>query len=97
MKKKWRKFITSLKPVYNVDVTLYHFIPGMPVKENRTRHSFGKGALDEAKSFFDKASQMTRDVNVAPVEISLIRGKKRVVYTRHFGPVKALKQMKISA
>lgn len=97
MKKNWIKFINSLKPVYNVDVTMYHFIPGMPVKANRTRHAFAKGALEEAKSFFERASEMTVNVNVAPVEISLVRGKRRIVTTRHFGPVKALKQMKMSA
>lgn len=97
MKKRWRKFITSLKPSYNVDVTMYHFIPGMPVKANRTRHSFKKGEFDEAKSFFDRASEKTKDINIAPVEISLIRGKRRIVSSRYFGPVKALKQMRMSA
>ncbi len=97
MKENWRRFIKSLKPVYNVDVTMYHFIPGMPVKSNRTRHSFAKGAFEEAKSFFEKASEMTRDVNIAPVEINLVRGKRRVVTSRHFGPIKALKQMRMSA
>jgi hypothetical protein len=97
MKENWRRFIKSLKPVYNVDVTMYHFIPGMPVKANLTRHSFDKGAFEEARSFFERASAMTKDVNVAPVEISLVRGKRKVVISRHFGPVKALKQMKMSA
>ena len=97
MRKNWKRFINSLKPVYNVDVTMYHFIPGMPVKTNRTRHSFNKGAFEEAKSFFDRASEMTKDVNIAPVEISLVRGKRSVVTSRHFGPVNALKQMKMSA
>ena len=97
MKKNWRKFINSFKPSYNVDVTMYHFIPGMPVKANRTRHSFKKGQFNEAKSFYDKASEKTRDTNVAPVEINLIRGKRWVVSKRHFGPVKALKQMRMSA
>ena len=97
MKKNWRNFIKSFKPAYNVDVTMYHFIPGMPVKANLTRHSFKKGEFEEAKSFFEKASKKTKDTNVAPVEISLIRGKRRVISKRHFGPVKVLKQMRMSA
>ena len=97
IEKKWRKFINSLKPSYNVDVTMYHFIPGFPVKANRTRHSFKRGEFEKAKSFFDKASEKTRNANVAPVKISLVRGKRRIVSIRHFGPVKALEQMKMSA
>lgn len=98
MKKKWRKFINGFKPKYNVDVTLYHFlIPGMPVKSNYTRHSFDKGEFNEAKLFFDKASKKTKDTKVAPVEISLVKGKRKVVVTRHFGPVKALKKLRMSA
>jgi hypothetical protein len=97
MKKKWQIFLKRFQPVYHVDVTMYHFVPGMPVKANRTRHAFKKGALEEAKCFFDQASVKTRDHNVAPVEISLVRGKRRVMTSRQFGPVKTLKQMKLSA
>ena len=97
MKQSWRNFIKSFRPSYNVDVTMYHFIPGMPVKANITRHSFNKGEFVEAQSFFNQASEKTKDVNVAPVEISLIKGKRKVVSSRHFGPVKALKQMRMSA
>lgn len=104
VKKKWRKLINSIKPFidtfkpsYNVDVTMYHFIPGFPVKAKRTRHSFKKGEFEEAKSFYDKASKKTRDTKVAPVEISLVRGKRRVVSRRLFDPVKALEKMRISA
>jgi hypothetical protein len=94
MLKKWRNLIKNFKPAYNVDVTMYHFIPGMPVKANRTRHSFSKGAFEEAKLFFDQASEKTKEHNVAPVEIALVKGKRRVVTSRHFGPVKTLKQLK---
>ena len=95
--RKWNDFLKRFKPRYNVDVTMYQFIPGMPVKAERTRHAFSKGAFDEAKSFFDQATEKTRNHNVAPVEISLVKGKRRVVTSRHFGPVNALKQMKLSA
>jgi hypothetical protein len=97
MKKKWRKFMKNFKPSYKVDVTMYHFIPGMPVKAEKIIHAFNKGEFEEAKIFFDKASRKTKDHNVAPVEINLVRGKRRVITTRHFGPVKTLKQMKMSA
>ena len=97
MKKNWRKFINSFKPSYKVDVTMYHFIPGMPVKANRTRHSFRKGEFEEAKLFFEQASAKTKDHNIAPVEINLVRGRRRVVTSRHFGPVNNLKQMRMSA
>ena len=97
MKKNWRKFINSFKPSYKVDVTMYHFIPGMPVKADKTSHSFKKGEFKEAKLFFDRASAKTKYHNIAPVEISLVRGKRRVVNSRHFGPVNNLKQMRMSA
>ena len=84
-------------PSYKVDVTVYQFIPGMPVKENRTRHAFKKGEYEKAKLFFDQASEKTRDHNVAPVEINLVKGRKRIVTSRHFGPVKNLKQLRMSA
>ena len=96
-KLKYRKFIKKFKPKYNVDVTLYHFIPGMPVKSNCTRHFFNKGEFKEAKLFFDKASEKTKHNNVAPVEISLVKGKRRIVISRHFGPVKTLKKLRMSA
>lgn len=95
--RKWNDFSKRFKPRYNVDVTMYHFIPGMPVKAEKTRHAFQKGEYNEAKLFFDQASTKTRDHNVAPVEINLVKGRRRVVTSRHFGPVKNLKQMRMSA
>ena len=95
--RKWNDFAKRFKPRYNVDVTMYQFIPGMPVKAEKTRHKFNKGAFNEAKLFFDQASEKTKNHNVAPVEINLVKGRRRVVTSRHFGPVKSLKQMKLSA
>jgi hypothetical protein len=96
-KTKWRIFTNRFRAKYNVDVTLFHFIPGFPVKSKCTRHRFNKGEFNEAKLFFDKASAKTRDSNVAPVEINLVKGKSRVLISRHFGPIKTLKRMRISA
>ena len=97
MIKHWKAFFKTFKPSYNVDVTMYHFIPGMPVKAQKTRHPFRKGELLEASAFFDQASEKTLQHQVAPVEIALVCGRKRVIKTRHFGPVKALKMMRMSA
>lgn len=97
MMKKWNNFVRIFRPKYNVDVTMYQFIPGMPVKAQRTRHKFDRGALQEAQLFFDQASEKTRNYNIAPVEINLVKGRRRVVSSRQFGPVKALKQLKLSA
>ena len=97
MIKHWKNFIKAFKPAYNVDVTMYHFIPGMPVKSEKSRHAFKKGQLIEAQEFFEKASEKTRDHNVAPVEINLVKGKRRIISSRQFGPVKALKQLRLSA
>jgi hypothetical protein len=97
MLKHWKNFIKAFKPTYNVDVTMYHFIPGMPVKSERIRHSFRKGELVAAQEFFEKASEKTRSHNIAPVEINLVKGKRRVISSRQFGPVKALKQLRMSA
>jgi hypothetical protein len=47
--------------------------------------------------FFEKASAKTKDHNIAPVEINLVKGRRRVVTSRHFGPVQNLKQMRMSA
>ena len=97
MLKQWRSFVKNFKPSYKVDVTMYHFVPGMPVKAQKTRHAFEKGAFEQAKEFFETASAKTKNHNVAPVEISLVKGRRKVVSSRYFGPVKALKQMKLSA
>lgn len=97
MKKAWRNFVTSFKPSYSVIFTMYHVIPGFPVKRNSTKHDFGKGAYEEAKKFFDKVVHKTTEVRLAPVEVHLVKGKKKVVQKTQFGPIKELKKMKMSA
>ena len=97
MRNSWRTFVNTFKPSYNVDVTMFLFVPGFPVKANRTRHSFKKGAYNEARLFFERASRKTRQHNVAPVEINFVKGKKRIMISRHFGPVKSLKKLRMSA
>jgi hypothetical protein len=52
--------------------------------------------LQEAQLFFDQASEKTKTYNIAPVEISLVKGRRRrIVSSRHFGPVKALETIEI--
>ncbi|MDZ7606774.1 MAG: hypothetical protein U5K79_14560 [Cyclobacteriaceae bacterium] len=97
MLKHWKNFIKAFAPTYHVDVTMYHFIPGMPVKAEKTRHAFKKGELVAAQDFFERASEKTKSHSIAPVEINLVKGKRRVINSRQFGPVKALKKLRLSA
>ena len=84
MKKAWNKFVATFKPRYTVIFTMYHVIPGLPVKRNATRHEFGKGAYNEAKSFYEKVVSKTLEVKLAPTEIILLKGKKKILLGRHF-------------
>jgi hypothetical protein len=97
MKKSWSSLFNAFKPSYNVDVTMFLFIPGFPVKANRTRHSFRKGGYHEARLFFERASRKTREHKVAPVEINFVKGKNRIMISRHFGPVKSMKKLRLTA
>jgi len=97
MKKAWKNFIISMKPTYAVEFTMYHVVPGTHVKKNAERHQFGKGSLDEAKDFYNKVVNKTSQIKLAPAEVHLIKGKKRVIQKKYFGPVDQVKQMKISA
>jgi hypothetical protein len=73
---------------------MYHVIPGVPVTSNNERHDFEKGEFERAKSFFDKAIVTTSDLKLAPEEIKLIRGKKKVLEFKHFGPVEDIRPSK---
>ncbi|WP_375579351.1 hypothetical protein ABWH96_20490 [Marivirga tractuosa] len=94
IKKSVQGFITSLKPTYAVEVDLYHVIPGVPVKSNKERHDFDKGEFQQAKTFFDGAIVKTSDLKLAPAEIKLIKGKKKVLEFKHFGPVNDIRPSK---
>lgn len=97
VKKPLKKFVTSFKPSYSVIFTMYHVIPGSPVQRKATRHDFGKGEFQEAKTFYEKVVNKTHEVKLAPTEVHLVKGKKKVVQRKHFGPVKEVKQMRMSA
>ena len=97
MKKAWKSFVTSFKPRYSVVFTMYHVIPGLPVKRDATRHDFNKGEFEKAKSMFDKLVHKTTELRFAPAEVHLVKGKKKVIQRRQFGPVKDLRIFKMSA
>lgn len=90
-------FVKTFKPSYSVVVTMYHVIPGLPVKRNATKHEFGKGSYNTAVNFFEKVVDKTKEIKLAPAEIHLVKGKKKVVQKVYFGPVPELKKMRMSA
>jgi len=89
-----KAFFNLFKPTYSVVVTTYHVIPGIPLNKNLHRHDFEKGEYDRAKAFFDKAVKKTGDIKLAPVEINLLKGKKKVMESHKFGPVDQVKKLK---
>ena len=94
--KAWRAFVTFFKPKYRVNATTYFVIPGMPLNRTKNHHEFGKGEYTKAKEFFDKIVKKTREVKFSPVEIVLIKGKKKVVESKTFGPVEQLLKLKMA-
>jgi len=97
MKKSWKKFIKSFKPSYSVVFMMYHVIPGAPVKRNAQRHDFDKGEYEKAKTMYDKLVTKTSELKMAPAEVFLVKGKRKVVQRQQFGPVKDLRVFKMSA
>jgi hypothetical protein len=93
----YNKMMVTFKPSYSVVFTMYHVIPGIPVKRKSQLHKFGKGSIKEATEFYNKVVHKTMETRLAPAEIHLVRGRKKVVDRRQFGPVNELKQFKISA
>ncbi|MBV6644080.1 MAG: hypothetical protein KI790_01445 [Cyclobacteriaceae bacterium] len=97
MKKAWQNFLTSFKPTYSVVVNTCFVIPGMPFKKRANRLDFEKGEFDEAKNFYDKVVTKTKEIKMAPAEIHLVKGKKKVVMAQNFGPVDELKKFRVDA
>ena len=92
MKKLIRQVIKPFLPSYEVVCTNYQIIPGLPVNKNQSKHSFEKGASDEALAFYGKviSSEMTK--MMAPVEIHL-RKRGKTIQQAHFGPVETFKNL----
>ena len=96
MKKIFRKIITPFLSTYEVTFTMYHVIPGMPVRKQDSIHNFEKGAGQQAVDFYAKVVNKTLENKLAPSEIKLKKGK-RVIQSKQFGPINEIKQFKIVA
>ncbi len=90
MKKLLRKVINPFLPSYEVVCTNYQIIPGMPVNKNQSRHSFGKGASQEATEFYSKVINSDITKLMAPVEIHLTK-RGKTIQQANFGPVESFK------
>jgi hypothetical protein len=93
IKGNWKKFVKNFKPEYSIHVHMYHVIPGMPVSKKTDVHAFDKGEYEKAKTFYDKVIHKTNEIGFAPVEIVMVKGKKKVVSMQQFGPIEEIKQM----
>jgi hypothetical protein len=96
VKKIFKAIIHPFLPSYEVTFTMYHVIPGAPVKRNDMTHNFAKGASTEAETFFNKVVSKTMENKMAPTEVKLKRGKKVIKY-KQFGPINEIRKYKIVA
>ncbi|RED92452.1 hypothetical protein [Marinoscillum furvescens] len=93
MKKAWANFLKNFQPSYSVVVTMYHVVPGSPVKKHEHRHSFGKGELVAASTFYQKVIKKHSELGFPNTEVQLIKGKKSVMETKQYGPVSMVKSL----
>lgn len=96
MKKAWQNFITQFKPKYRVEVFNYHLVPFSPLMTNENTQEFEKGEYEAARNYFDKVVMATSKAKIAPAEVHLVKGKKTVMHSANFGPVKEVKQFMAS-
>ena len=97
MKKAWRNFVRSFQPKYSVIVNMYHVFPGVPVKKHSHRHDFGKGELAEARNFYDKVVAKHAQLGFPNTEIHLVKGKKKVLQGKNYGPVDLVKGLNVQS
>lgn len=98
MKQAWINFFNSFKPTYAVVVNVYHVIPNFPeVQKFSDRQNFGKGEYVKAKLYYDRVVRKNLEISLMPADITLIKGKKKVMESRDFGPVETVKGLRISA
>ena len=93
VKTSYNNFITSFKPTYSVSAITYFVVPGLPVNKNISKHDFGKGQYEEAKTFYSMVIKKTKDLGFSPAEIQLIKGKKNVIEQEQIGPLSSLEGM----
>jgi len=84
-------FLKKFKPTYSVNAVTYFVIPGAPLKKIVNAYHFGRGELSEAKLFFDQVFQKTKELRLAPVELQLIQGNKKLIDEQKLGPVDIVK------
>ena len=84
-------FLKNFKPSYSVNAITYFVIPGVPLKKKITAYRFGRGEFVEAKFFFDKALEKTKELGFVPVELQLIQGKEKLIDNQKLGPVDMVK------
>ncbi|MDB5261828.1 MAG: hypothetical protein JWQ14_1109 [Adhaeribacter sp.] len=94
MKKIITKVLKSFLPKYEVVCTNYQLIPGFPVNKNQMRHTFEKGASEEALAFYGKVISSDLTKTMAPVEIHL-KKRGRVIQKVQIGPVEELQKYKM--
>lgn len=88
------KVVKPFLPTYEVTCINYQIIPGQPVNKNQLKHTFEKGASEEAKAFYQRVVTADITKNMAPVEVHLKR-RGRVIEKMHYGPVEELKKYKM--
>lgn len=86
MKRLLKKVVKPFLPKYEVVCTNYQLVPGLPVNRNLSKHSFEKGAAQEAIEFYTKVVSSEFTKKMAPVEVHLKKRGKTIQKTA-FGPV----------
>lgn len=97
MKNPLAGFFKIFQPRYSVVVNMYHVLPGSPVQKYSHKHDFGKGELDMAQSFFNNVVAKHTQLGFPNTEIHLIKGKKKVIDGRNYGPVDLVKNLNVQS
>ncbi|WP_258103536.1 hypothetical protein [Marinoscillum sp. MHG1-6] len=89
-------FFNLFKPSYSVVVSMYHVVPGRKVQKYDHRHDFGKGGVEQARTFYNAVIAKHTETGFPGTEINLIKGKGTVVHTKQFGPVDMIKTLNVA-
>jgi hypothetical protein len=91
--KQVTSFTNIFRNTYTVNAITYVVVPGVPVNKNENVHVFEKGQYDEAYRFYQQVVKKTEQLGFSPAEILFIKGKKKVVERREFGPIQDIKDL----
>ncbi|MES2734050.1 MAG: hypothetical protein V4714_20040 [Bacteroidota bacterium] len=91
VKKISSSLIKPFLPSYEVIFTMYHVVPGQAVDRQESKFDFERGAMNEAKAFYNKVITSTDNHRIVPAEVQLKR-RKKVVQTHYFGPVQEIQK-----